>query len=289
HGFDRPGDEVTRRALQWIDHDRDARHGFFLFLHYFDAHAPYLPPPDFAARFTPDDASPGSLEQEVGSYDGSIAFLDAQIGMLLDRLEQDHLYNTIVIIIGDHGEGLGQHGEKRHGFNVHEEAVRVPLLLKWPNRIRSGRRFASPTELLDLAPTLYDFVGIDHEAAGLKGRNLAPALRGEVPYGAPDRPVFLFRRHYDAGRLSRVSGMGYAVREGDWKYIYAPEEKRKELYNLQEDPGELQNVLTKRPNVSTRLHERLEEWRSSNSAELSDVPAISKEDREALEALGYVD
>lgn len=290
HGFDRPGDEVTRRALQWLDGNRDDKRGFFLFLHYFDAHAPYLPPAALSTRFTPSDASPGSLEHEMGSYDGGIAFIDAQIGQLLDWLEQEQLdSNTIVVIVGDHGEGLGQHGEMRHGASVHEEVVRVPLLLMWPNRIRAGQRFASPTELLDLAPTLYELVGIDHEAADLKGRNLAPALRGEVPYEARDRPVFLFRRHYDAGSLPGVRGMAYAVREGDWKYVYGPDEKRKELYNLREDPGELQNVLTKRPHTWTRLHERLEEWRSLNSAALSDVPAISQEDREALQALGYVE
>ncbi len=290
HGFDRPGDEVTRRGLAWLASNRDDSRGFFLFLHYFDAHAPYRPPAPFSTRFIPDDSSASSREHEIGRYDGGIAFIDAQIGLLLDWLEQEQLQsNTIVVIVGDHGEGLGQHGEMRHGQSVHEELVRVPLLLKWPNQIRAGTRFASPTELLDIAPTLYELVGIDHEEADLKGRNLAPALRGEVSYEAPDRPVFLFRRHYEAEDQARVRGIAYAVREGDWKYFYGPDEKRKELFNLRGDPGELQNVFAENPTISTQLHERLLEWRSSNSAELSDAPAISKEDREALEALGYVE
>lgn len=289
HGFDRPGNEVTRRALRWLDRDRDRESGFFLFLHYFDAHDPYYPPEPFLSRFAPQDESPRALDIEIGRYDGGIAYADSQIGIFLDGLKRRGLSeNTIVIVVGDHGEGLGQHGHMNHGINIYEESVRVPFIVRWPGHVRKGSAFASPVELLDVAPTIFELLGIDAHGLPVKGRSLAKVLRGEEAYDMADRRVFLFRRHYDKGTFPGIEGQTYAVRSGDWKYIYGPDEKRRELFNLAEDPLEHNNMIRSREDIAVDLQATLDAWREANTAEpIRDRP-ISEEDRQALEALGYV-
>lgn len=289
HGFDRRGNEVTRRALEWLDRDRDEERGFFLFLHYFDAHNPYEPPEPFLSRFAPQDESPRALDIQIGRYDGGIAFVDSQIGIFLDALEERRLSeNTIVIVVGDHGEGLLQHGRMNHTINLYEELVRVPYLVRWPGHVQNGSTFASPVELLDVAPTLFDLLGIDVHTLSLRGRSLARALRGEEKYDAANRPVFLFRRHYAKGRFPGIEGRLYAMRAGDWKYINGSKEKRR-LFNLAEDPFELSNVFDSHRDVAAHLQEKLDAWREANTIEAVTQTVISDEDREALEALGYVD
>ena len=289
-GFDRPGNEVTRRALQWLDRDRDRERGFFLFLHYFDAHDPYFPPEPFLSRFEPQDRRASALDVQVGRYDGGIAFVDSQIGVFLDGLKKRRLSeNTIVIVVGDHGEGLMQHGLMAHGENLYEELVRVPFLMRWPGHIPEGSIFESPVELLDVAPTLFELLGMDVRTPPLKGRTLARALRGEEIYDAADRPVFLFRRHYEKGTYPGIEGQMYAVRSGDWKYIDGPDEKRRELFNLADDPLERVNLFKSRRDVAADLQERLDAWREVNTVEPTEHAAISEVDRQALEALGYVE
>ncbi|MCZ6893888.1 MAG: sulfatase, partial [Gammaproteobacteria bacterium] len=179
-GFDRPGSETTRHAIEWLDRERDPQRPFFLFLHYFDPHSPYAPPEPFLSRFAPSEEHPDPLDVSVGRYDGDIAFTDYQIGLFLDALEERGLEdNTIVVIVGDHGEGLMQHDHMGHGWHIYEESVRVPFLLRWPERIQHGLVFSAPVELLDVAPTLFDLIGLDTQALDLKGRSLAAALRGD--------------------------------------------------------------------------------------------------------------
>ena len=289
-GFDRPGDEVTTRALQWLDEDRERDKGFFLFLHYFDAHEPYSPPEPFLSRFTPEDASRQSLDFTIGRYDGGIAYADHQIGIILKGLKKRRLHkNTIVIVIGDHGEGLLQHGYMHHGKQVYEESVRVPFLIQWPAQIPPGQTFSSPVELLDLAPTLYDLLQIDATELSLKGHNLANALRGKEAYDAPQRPIYLHRRHYDKGIFENVQGEMFGLRKGDWKYINAPDEKGQELYNLREDPDEHNNLVDAHPELTATLQQSLTAWREANTAAPSEQSPLSDEDRKALEALGYVE
>ncbi len=242
------------------------------------------------SRFAPQDESPRALDIVAGRYDGGIAFADRQIGILLDALKERRLSeNTIVIVVGDHGEGLLQHGIMHHGKHIYEELVRVPLLMRWPGHIPQGSTFASPVELLDVAPTLFDLLGIDAQTLPLKGRSLARALLGKETYDAADRPVFLFRRHYDKGKVPGIEGYMYAVRAGDWKYIDAPQEKRRELFNLAEDPGERNNLFNSRRDIAADLQETLDAWREANTVGPIKFTAISEVDRQALQALGYVE
>ena len=290
HGFDRRGDEVTSRALRWLDQECDTQRPFFLFLHYFDAHNPFDPPEPYRSRFASPHESPSPLDTEIGLYDGGIAFEDAQVGAVLDALKARQLSeNTIIIVIGDHGEGLLQHGLMNHGMQIYEEQVRVPFLMSWPGHIQPGSSFASPVELLDLAPTLFELIGIDVQEHPMKGRSLARALRGKESYEAADRPVFLFRRHYNEGEIPGIAGQMYGVRAGGWKYIDGPAEQRRELFDLVADPLERSNVFSSRPDIASTLQQMLDTWREETSVDPLEQPEISEEDREALRALGYIE
>jgi len=154
-GFDRRADDATARAVEWLETARDPDRPFFLFVHYFDPHSPYDPPSGFKGRF--HQGTQPSLEMLIGRYDEEVAFTDQQVGVLLDALDRLQLdEDTVVIITGDHGEGLGQHNHLEHGVNVYDEAVRVPLLFRWPGRIAAGSLNTAPVELVDLAPTITD-------------------------------------------------------------------------------------------------------------------------------------
>ncbi len=126
----RPGNEIADAALAWLEEQKDKP--FFAWLHFYDPHTPYSPPD----RFRP------SSNSMIGLYDGEIAFMDEQIGRCLDWLEKKGLREkTIVAVIGDHGEGLGDHGEKSHGYYIYDYAVHVPFILSAP--IKQGRDWKS--------------------------------------------------------------------------------------------------------------------------------------------------
>ena len=292
--FCRRGAATRERAIGWLEKDgyldpaRRPAEPFFLFLHLFDAHNPYAPPPEHAALFPPQGTAPGDLERDVTAYDGEIHYADAQVGALLDRLaEAGTLDDTLVAIVGDHGEGLMQHGWMTHGMMLYEEAVRVPLILRWPARIPGGRVVAEPVELVDLAPTLLELLGVRDALPRPQGRSLAAAVLGDATLD-PENPVFLQRRVYRRQKLRglAVAGEKLGVRAGRWKYVEAGEEGTRELYDLSSDPGELTNLADTRPEEAQRLHEAIAAWRARTPE--GRAAEVSEDDVERLRALGYV-
>jgi arylsulfatase A-like enzyme len=289
-GFERRADATTARALRWLASQRDSARPFFLFVHYFDPHDPYDPPEPFASRFAGSTAPNTPASPEIARYDGEIAFADDAVGALLDALAESGLAErTLVVVFGDHGEGLYDHGHMAHGLHVYDEAVRVPLLFRFPGRIPAGRVIAGPASLVDLAPTVLALLGRE-PAAGLAGLDLAPALLGNAELD-PKRPIFLYRRHYDGDTtFGDVTPRGekLAIREGHWKYIEGGEEPARELYDLAADPRERMNVVTGQPGRASALAAQLRAWRSEHERPAS-APrrALSEADRAGLEALGY--
>lgn len=186
----------------------------FVWLHFFDPHDPYEPPPEFAARFPQDP------------YQGEIAAVDAALGRFLDRardrLPED---DTLVVVVGDHGEALGEHGEPTHGFFLYESTVRVPWVVAGPGI--APRVVFGPVGLVDLAPTVLASLGLAVDN-GLDGRAIDLSARDEPT----SRPIYLEtelpRRSYGWSRLRGVV-------DGDWKWIEAP---RPELYDVVRDPLE---------------------------------------------------
>jgi arylsulfatase A-like enzyme len=295
--YERTADGTTAQAARWLE-----RHGyysargagasgsapFFLWLHLFDPHAPYQPPPEHAALFAPRDPSASDLERSVAAYDGEIHFADAELGGLLDKLSRSgRLDETLVVVAGDHGEGLMQHGHMGHGLTLYEEQVRVPLIFRWPKGLPAGRSVEAPVQLLDLAPTILDLAGGAGERQ-FEGRSLKGALTGaEVP--DPERRVFLQRRNYESRVVQGVpvSGAEHAVRIGRWKYIEAAEQGTYELYDLAADPQERHDRFRDRPDTARVLASILGDWRRGPGERVL-KQALSPEQVERLRALGYV-
>ena len=289
-GFDRRADETTRRTVEWLATGRDPARPFFLFVHYFDPHAPMSPPEPYAARFAPEPGAP-RLDLRISRYDGEIAFVDEQIGALLDALARAGLdERTLVAVTADHGEGLLQHGQMAHGVHLYDEAVRVPLLLRWPGVVPAGRVVETPVALVDLAPTLLELLGVPAQERGFQGGSLARAL-AEGGALDPERPVHLQRRHYDGEQVGDewVEGDLYGVRQGRWKYLESGDGSRRELYDLAEDPGETVNLEASHPAEARRLAAGIARWKAASRRGGEAPKDLTGSEREGLRALGYVE
>jgi len=291
-GFDRRADDTTQRAISWLKKQLVPDRPFFLFVHYFDPHMSYDPPEPFLSQFAPAKDLPTELEKRFGKYDGEIAFADHEIGKLLETLGQMGVEeDTLVVITADHGEGLMEHDHIGHAVNIYEEAVRIPLLFRWPNHIPQGRVLSAPVELVDLTPTILDLVGIRPNSALFQGQSLVSALRGKT---TPDknRPVFLHRRYYNEGsRVGRteVRGEKFGIRAGAWKYIDGQKKNPNELFDLSADPQELTNLYTAFPKKAAELASQIEEWKRLHARAYSVRGKISEEDLQRLKSLGYIE
>jgi len=177
------GDEVSREFVSWLDATR-ARHSrrpFFAFLNYMDAHQPTYAPPPFDSKFS------GGMKG-VARYDAAIAFLDHQVGLVLDSLERRGLLdNTIVVVAADHGELWGEHEIYGHAHNVYLPVLEVPLVMRYPARLPAGVRVARPVSLRDVSATIAELVGLDGESS-FPGASLVPLAHGDS--AAASSPVF---------------------------------------------------------------------------------------------------
>ena len=229
---------------------------------WFYAHGRQLPP-EF------EGASPADR------YAAAIAFMDSQIARLVQALDEKRaLDRTAIIVTADHGESLGDHGERGHGIFVYESALRVPLIVRWPGI--APRRVPDLVQLIDLAPTILALEGL--EAPPMDGANLAPVLRGRPAGGRTGYAESMFPLQHGWSALR-------TVRDNRFKLIEAP---RPELYDLATDPDELQNLYDTQPAAAARLAAKL---RTFGPAELhpAAVPAEPGNDqRDQLAALGYV-
>jgi len=276
-GFDRRADATTERALRWLaGAPRD--HPVFLWVHYYDPHEPYDPPP--AYRDGIDDAR-SPLERAVAAYDAEIRFADDQLGRLIDAVDRRlGAGDTLVVIATDHGEGLMQHGWMGHGANLYEELVRTVLVFRRPGHLRA-QRSATPVGLIDVAPTVLAHVGLDAGALHPRGVDLA---------GAPpaDRPLFFQRRVYQPGSRDDVPVRGamHGVRIGSWKYVDASS-TGPELFDLASDPGETRNLRERETARADELAAVLGKWRVAQGGAV-EAP-LSPDEARRLRALGYVE
>ena len=258
---ERPANAVVDDALRWLGTVGRGR-PFFAWIHLYDAHVGYHPPPPFA----PD-------------YDGEIAFVDAQVGRLLEALRarppQDH---PAVIVVGDHGESLGEHGEDEHGVFLYDAVLRVPLIVSGAG-IDGQRVVAEQVRALDVMPTILDLLGV--MSSPTDGSSLMPLLRGqprkEVP--ASYSESYYPKLHYGWSELR-------AIRADGWKAVDAP---KPELYNLREDPGERHNLYASHPALAARMlaeATRIGRELGGNTAAAARGP--DRETLERLRSLGYV-
>lgn len=265
---ERTADDVATRGLRWIAAPRSTPG--FLWLHFYDPHHAYRPPFPFSDRF------------RDRPYDGEIAFMDQEVGRVLDALRADPSAwrRTLVIVAGDHGEGLYEHGEKMHGTLAYQSTLRVPLLIKAPGASR-GRRVADPVSLVDLLPTILDYAGIE-PLRDISGVSLEPSVRG--------RTIAPRSLHFEAlaGALNYGWSSLEGIRRGSWKLISGVDP---ELYDLASDPRETSDrgasEETREEDLQQELDETLAGWKAGQP-EASAMPRLDAEALERLASLGYV-
>src|SRR5271165_6122954 len=174
--MERPGNVVADLALDWLG--KNSQKNFFLWVHLYDPHFPYNPP------------EPYKHEYAAQPYDGEIAFADEQVGRVVRYLKEKGIYqNTVIVLCGDHGESLGEHGEKTHGFFIYNATMHVPLIIRLPENA-GARTVSDPVSLVDLMPTVLRAVGLETPPQ-VQGRSLLPELRGDkAEHGASDRALY---------------------------------------------------------------------------------------------------
>ena len=266
----RRGDEISLLACQWLQqHQNDA---FFLFLHYFDPHALYVPPEPFASRFSDN------------LYAGEIAYTDHCIGQVLDQLKSLDLYDSALIIItGDHGEMLGEHGEDSHGYYLYQSALRVPLIIKPARQRGKAQQLKTTVGLIDVAPTILGSLGIAVPKE-MQGVDLSEGfLSGRKKISAPQRDFFC--------EASLPMNYGCSPLQGlvtdQWKYLRAP---RPELFNLDDDPQEKNDLARQQPEQLRRMEIRLKKIlaQQSRSEPVDNTFTMSPQAQLRLQSLGYI-
>jgi Tfp pilus assembly protein PilF len=260
----RRGPEVARDATAWL---ATARHPYFLWVHFYDPHAPYDPPQPYAGRF----AGRG--------YDGEIAFTDAQIGRVVEALRlSGRDGDTIVIVVADHGEGLGEHDELTHAVLIYQSTMRVPFIVAGPG-LSAGRVVSARVGTTDVLPTALAMLGFDADRA-LPGRDVRPLMLGRTGASDPLYQESLF------GRLNcHWATLRGWVRD-DWKLITGAEP---ELYNLADDPGERRNLASAEPDRVRRMEGELQRALRvlAPGGDRAQPRAVTAEQEERLRSLGY--
>jgi len=181
------------------------------------------------------------------------------------------------------------HGYSDHGNDVYEEAVRVPLLFRWPGHIPAGRVIDAPVGIIDLAPTVCELIGADLDPDAIQSTSLANVLRD--PEGSDlGRPVYLYRRHHDnkTTDVGTLNGELFGVRVGDWKYIRGEQQFVTELFNLVDDPNERHNVYTQFPEEASALAKLVEDWKAASASGRQIQEDLTSEDIARLKSMGYV-
>ena len=237
-------DRVYERIGEWL---QTARPPFFLFVHWWDAHFDYIPPPPYDTLFDPTyagamtgenfffneavhkDMERRDLEHLIALYDGEIAWVDMHIGKLLDDLAaRQWLDHTLVVVLADHGSAFFEHGLKAHRNALYDEVIRIPLIMRLPGRVAAGARYTRQARIIDVAPTVLDVAGVAADPATLMGQPLTPLFSGAAPLR--DEPA--------VSELLSMSQQLRSVRRLDRKLIIDERSKGALVYDLRRDPGE---------------------------------------------------
>ncbi|HKS95915.1 MAG TPA: sulfatase-like hydrolase/transferase [Terriglobia bacterium] len=273
--IERRGDLVADNVLAWLR--QGPRPPFFLWVHFYDPHFPYTLPEPYATRY------------RAHPYDGEISFADAQLGRLIAFLKQQKLYdNSLMVFAADHGEGLGEHGEKNHGFFIYNSTLHVPLVIKLPASTAGAtpRTVTSPVSLVDVMPTVLQDLGINIPAS-VQGRSLLGLLLRRPGEGQAGSSVLYAETYLPLLHFgwSQLRGLQW----NNWEYIDAP---RPELYDLRTDPHEIKNVYSTRQSLAHEMHSRLydvirrytpTQGNPAAEKELTDPALLDR-----LRSLGYV-
>jgi choline-sulfatase len=252
---------VIRAARTWLE--KDTTQPAFAFLHLYDLHTPYTLPQ--VAGLTPN----------IAGYDAELTYVDETLGRFREALIKDGLWDkALIVILADHGESLGDHGETSHGYFVYESTMHVPLIFHWPAGAQSWpARIVEPGGLIDVAPSILDFLHLAIPPS-FAGESLLPGHKARNIYGESIYPRQAFG--YAALR---------ALRNGSYKYIDAP---RPELYDLSKDPNERSNILALHPDEAKTLETSLNQTIARYPPAAANAqPQVSAQAKAALGSLGY--
>jgi len=281
HGMDRyksverRAGDVVNHALAWLSQLPNGP--FFLWVHLYDAHDPYDPPPPFKARFASQP------------YDGEIAYADSAVGKLLAEIRKHGLYDeTLIAVMADHGESLGAHGENTHGIFLYDETLHVPLLFKLPASRAAGKRIDARVRLVDVAPTILQEAGLPVPKE-MQGESLSAMMTMKPAAGPHGAAAVEEERSAYAETDYPHRAFGWsslrALRSGKYLYIRAPE---RELYNQTIDPEAARNLAAGAKAVADTIAAQLDAFRSQTSQTLVELAKPDAEQTQKLQALGYV-
>ncbi len=274
---------------------------FFVFLHMWDVHYDYIPPPGYAERFDPDyrgtlsgagfvrnpaihaGMAPRDLEHLVALYDGEIRYTDEVLGKILDELDRSgRLARALVVVTADHGEEFFEHGNRAHRNTLFDEVVRVPLVVRWPGRIEPGRVIEDQVRLVDLLPTVLGLADVELPVA-VQGRNLTPLLRGE---SLPAEPALL--------ELRAAARPLQGLRSLESKLV-SDGRGRVTLFDLERDPRETHAIRPRGEGLAaarSELERAIEgalTFRDGLASRGAVRTPMDREMLERLEALGYIE
>lgn len=286
HTNERRARDVVAHALAWLNQNPKTKSPFFLWIHLYDAHHPYDPPQPYKTKYA------------SAPYDGEIAYVDSAVGVLLNQLRTRGLYDSAVIaVMADHGEALGDHGEDTHGIFLYDETIHVPLVIKLPGQVSSGKVSAEKilagkqidnrVELVDVLPTILQAVGVAVPKE-VQGESLL-ALMKTPPSSADNTQTFRDRPAYAETDYPH-SAFGWsslrALRTGKYLFVEAP---RQELYDQSADPNAQHNLSSTSAAVTSTLASELDSFRQKTSS-ARELPkqAMDPQAQEKLAALGYI-
>jgi arylsulfatase A-like enzyme/Flp pilus assembly protein TadD len=271
---ERRGGEVVDHALAWLG--EHAGRPLFMWVHLYDAHDPYDPPEPFKTRYA---AAP---------YDGEIAYVDFAVGKLIDQLRVDGVYEgSVIAVMADHGESLGEHGEAFHGFFLYDETIHVPLMIKLPGEVSAGNRNGTRVELVDVLPTILQaaHIAVPREVQGESLLDLMkPSSDATIEAASPsqDRPAYAETEY---AHLAYGWSSLRALRSGKYLYVEAP---RSELYDQSVDLHAQHDLSAAAPAVLGTLAGQLNAFLDkTSSVRKSPQEALDPEAEEKLAALGY--
>ena len=261
----RPGEQTWAAAERWLDERGGER--FLAWLHLFDPHTPYEPPQPFRSQYA------------GRPYDAEIAYSDSIVGRAIDWLRARNLLEkTVVVLLSDHGEGLGDHDEDEHGLLAYDSTLRVPWIIRFPEQSHRGGRIAQSVSLVDVTPTILGLLGISVPAS-LDGVDMSPQIASGSTVAVP--PIYA-ETYYP--RLQFNWSELVSVRDDRYKFIRAP---RPELYEYRSDQRESRNLVTERAEVAARFGRILDNMRRQSDA-LPVAKPIDAEAERRLSSLGYV-
>ena len=295
-------EDVNKDVFYWLDRARD--NNFFIYIHYFDTHAPYIPPTSYVKEsskpcscdyhkfvknkideniiISKEDEDLKNLRE---CYDGEVRYFDYGFKQLIDRLDKEGMLdNLVVVLTSDHGEEFLEHKEYGHGDDLYHEVIHVPILFYYPEKISPDTIVDNYIESIDIAPTILDLVGINPDQFGFCGTSLFPFFKGQ----RVDKE-FNFSEHW---------GTVWSIQNKEWKLInyssdyktWKGKGKSWELFNIYDDFREENNLFEQEPDIANQLVTRLEKFKKylKENHKKTKTTYLDQGTKEKLKALGYL-